>query len=911
MTVTVIGTGFVGVVSSAVFASFGNTVFGLDVMEDKIAKLKQAQIPFYEPGLEELVKSSLEKGNLTFTTSYEEAIKNADVIVIAVGTPSAPDGQADLTYVFASAESLAPHLKENAIVAIKSTVPPGTNTKVQEKIATLTQAKFFMASLPEFLREGSAVQDTLHPDRVVIGATDPLAIETLQKLHKPLNAEMLVMKSESAQMCKYAANAYLATRVTFINQIANLCEVNGANILEVIEGIGHDRRIGKHYWYPGFGYGGSCFDGSETIFALNSPNVRTRRLDTIFQQAKDDGENITSGGVEAYIPDHQQVLGFDLETGKPRVAHVHAVTKREYVGDMLTIKTSMGRTMRVTADHPVILHKDDMFDVVPAHTVRPRDEVLALMDLPQIVAPDHFNLIELLRGTTLEDSAYISSTDDSIVRQYHLFAPHIPKHILRYPYEIKTNNRMSLSLYYYLNDLGVLHLSPKFLQIYTAKGAATKINAIIPIHKDFMRLCGYYLAEGCVARDIGRVGAVRERVMFSFHELEKEYIYDVQNILSNMGMKFIERTSTHALTTVVSSRVFSWLVEHVLKMGNVSENKTLPHVALNVAPELRFELLRGMFSGDGAVTTLHQGKNMMYEYATVSKALADGAALLLQSIGIVPSIRKRMMNKSKHPAYILRVSGFQQMKQLEHIFGEKRKDKIQSILSGYKKDIAQSGFRRHGAYSILQVLKIDKEPVRTFVYSLETSTNTVIGSSGLIQHNCFPKDVKELAAYAKGIKQDGNLMVKISELNEERIPQLLFTYKEKIGGWKNKKVAVLGLSFKPNTDDMREAPSTKVVPILEMEGASITAYDPMAIPVSKAWFPDWKVSYTSTVYEALEQADVVMVLVEWPELISLDLIQVASYMKKGAVFIDARDQYVSKREDIRSLGMTYIGVGIS
>lgn len=259
MNITIIGTGFVGVVSSAVFASFDHAVYGLDIDEKKIDKLNHAHIPFYEPGLEELVKRGREAGKLTFTTDYKKAIEDADVILIAVGTPSAADGQADLSYVFASAKSLAPYLKKNAIVAVKSTVPPGTCDKVHDFIKPLAKHEFHVASLPEFLREGSAVEDTLHPDRVIIGATEKSVIETLRELHRPFEAPIIVMKPASAQMCKYASNAYLATRITFVNQIANLCELNGANVLEVIKGIGFDKRIGSHYWYPGFGYGGSCF----------------------------------------------------------------------------------------------------------------------------------------------------------------------------------------------------------------------------------------------------------------------------------------------------------------------------------------------------------------------------------------------------------------------------------------------------------------------------------------------------------------------------------------------------------------------------------------------------------------------------------------------------------------------------
>lgn len=259
MTVAVIGTGFVGVVSAAAFASFGNTVIGLDIDEKKVADLQLGIVPFHEPGLPELLRSSLDTGNLTFTTDYKKAISNAEVIIIAVGTPSKADGSADLTYVHASAEALAKYLLPGAVVVVKSTVPPGTLHSVDEIIKKHTDVAYELASVPEFLKEGTAVSDTMNPDRVVIGVSSPSTAEVLKKLHEPFKAEMVVVSPESAQMAKYAANSYLATRITFANQIANICEHTGAQIGEVLSAIGLDQRIGSHYWYPGLGYGGSCF----------------------------------------------------------------------------------------------------------------------------------------------------------------------------------------------------------------------------------------------------------------------------------------------------------------------------------------------------------------------------------------------------------------------------------------------------------------------------------------------------------------------------------------------------------------------------------------------------------------------------------------------------------------------------
>jgi UDPglucose 6-dehydrogenase len=273
MNICIIGTGFVGVVTAAVYASFGNKVVGLDVDERKVNKLKKGIVPFFEPDLDTMLKEQQANGNLSFTTSYKDGVSDADIILIAVGTPSGPDGQADLKYVMMASESMAPHLKKDAIVVVKSTVPPGTLPKVEEKITEHTKTPFHTASVPEFLKEGTAVYDTLHPDRVVLGATEAKVFERLEELHKPLNAPFVKISPDSAQMAKYTANSYLATRITFINQIADLCEKNGADIQDVIRAIGYDQRVGKHYWYPGFGYGGSCFPKDVKELAAYSRSV--------------------------------------------------------------------------------------------------------------------------------------------------------------------------------------------------------------------------------------------------------------------------------------------------------------------------------------------------------------------------------------------------------------------------------------------------------------------------------------------------------------------------------------------------------------------------------------------------------------------------------------------------------------
>ncbi|MEX0895362.1 MAG: UDP-glucose/GDP-mannose dehydrogenase family protein [Patescibacteria group bacterium] len=259
MQLTVIGTGFVGVVTAAVFADKGHTVYGLDIDKQKVASLQKGQVPFYEPELKELLVNTQKSDNLHFTTDYQTAIPGSRVIFVAVGTPSSADGGVDLRFIEAAVTETAKHMSPGAILVIKSTVPPGTFDRIAKIITKATKVPYALVSMPEFLREGSAVYDTQHPDRIVIGATDEDAIAVLKTLHQQYEAPIEVVSPESAQMGKYASNAYLANRITFINHVADVCEKNNADVMEVIRVMGRDARIGNHYWYPGPGYGGSCF----------------------------------------------------------------------------------------------------------------------------------------------------------------------------------------------------------------------------------------------------------------------------------------------------------------------------------------------------------------------------------------------------------------------------------------------------------------------------------------------------------------------------------------------------------------------------------------------------------------------------------------------------------------------------
>ena len=287
MKLAVVGTGYVGLVTGTCFAETGNEVTCIDINKEKIAQLQEGKITMYEPGLEVLFERNIEQGRLHFTTSLAEGIKDAQVIFLALPTPSGSDGSADLSYILGVAAELSRLITTYTVIVDKSTVPVGTAEKVTELIGQhLPRDMFDVVSNPEFLREGVAVDDFMKPDRVVIGLSSEQARQVMERLYKPFVRQgnpIIYMDERSAEMTKYAANAYLATRISFMNEIANLCERTNANVDNVRKGIGSDTRIGKRFLFPGVGYGGSCFpkDVQALVQTSNDHNYHFRILEVV------------------------------------------------------------------------------------------------------------------------------------------------------------------------------------------------------------------------------------------------------------------------------------------------------------------------------------------------------------------------------------------------------------------------------------------------------------------------------------------------------------------------------------------------------------------------------------------------------------------------------------------------------
>jgi UDPglucose 6-dehydrogenase len=383
MKITVIGTGYVGLVSGTCLADVGNDVLCLDVDANKIRILKEGGIPIYEPGLEAMVKKNVAAGRLRFTTNVEDAVAHGVLQCIAVGTPPDEDGSADLQYVVAAARNIGKHMSDYKVVVDKSTVPVGTADKVRAAIAEELKARgnqtpYSVVSNPEFLKEGAAVEDFMKPDRIVVGAEDAHAVELMRELYAPFqrnHERLIIMDVKSAELTKYAANAMLATRISFMNELANLAEKLGADIELVRKGIGSDPRIGFHFLYPGVGYGGSCFPKDVQALIRTAGEVG-QHLQVL--QAVEDANEAQKSVLPAKIVKR---LGEDLSgktialwglAFKPNTNDMREAPSRVLIADLLNRgariqaydPVSTNEAQRVFGDEPRITYATNSMDAL-------------------------------------------------------------------------------------------------------------------------------------------------------------------------------------------------------------------------------------------------------------------------------------------------------------------------------------------------------------------------------------------------------------------------------------------------------------------------------------------------------------------------------------------------------------------
>jgi UDPglucose 6-dehydrogenase len=892
----IFGAGYVGLVTGACFADLGHAVTVRDVVPEKIEALRRGEVPIYEPGLGELLERNGER--LTYTLDVREAVEDAEFLYVCVGTPPTYSGDADLSAVWTVIDEVEAHASASpAVVVMKSTVPVGTGEKVRAALDARGLEAVGYAANPEFTAEGTAVRDFMHPDRIVIGAFDDTDAEAVAALHEGIDAPVVRMDVASAEMVKLASNAFLMTRISFINEIANVCEATGADVVKVAEAVGLDHRLGPHFLRAGIGYGGSCLDGDETVLVREAGVHRLTTLREVFDHfAADPGATVLQ-------PDELEVLSWRPSAARPEFLPVSALTRRRYAGEAVEVQTTMGRRVVCTPDHPFVVSGAEESEptVKLAADLTTDDWLPVAQGFPE--TSELPATLDLLADLTAGDL----QVPDVIVRLPREELTVVGRARLRNAVEATGHPRGAVARSHDIVRSGALRLhelEELNLGLDRAAGGrarnGTYVPASIPLDELFWRVVGLYVAEGHLSID-GR----RHRLTWSFHPTDEgDLVEEVRGFWSRLGVKATVYRAPTSTTVKVSSRLLAdWWTE-TLGLGRSCYDQRIPDAIWSRRPTEKRALLAGLWLGDGSWSYVSQGPSVVLEYGIVSRELADGVLRLLGDLGIVARLKVGRTPKSTCDTYWLVVSGADQVERLLDLVPPADREHVERSLARQSKRIAPTGYRRRGGHTAwARVVEIRRRPFEGHVYSLEVpEAGTFVTTGGLVVHNCFPKDslaLKQLAANSGYHFQLLNAVIEVNELQKRRVIAKL---EKHLGKLRGKRVALLGLAFKPHTDDMREAPSLVLASRLMAEGAEVRCWDPVA---DASGLLSGLVR-CETPLEAAGGSDAVVVVTEWPELAEVDLAALRAVMRTP-LLVDGRNFLAP--DAVQSAGLVYEGIG--
>jgi UDPglucose 6-dehydrogenase len=895
----VIGTGYVGLVTAAGFAHLGSDVYCIDIDADKIARLEDGEIPIYEPGLAEMVEHNRER--MHFSTDIADALEHARLLFIAVGTPPTYSGDADLTAVHAVVDAI-PASDRHALV-MKSTVPAGTGAAIKRVLAQEGKEGLAYVSCPEFLKEGSAVKDFLNPDRVVVGDDGDWAGDAVVDLYTPLDAPLVRTDIASAEMVKLASNAFLATKISFINEIANVCEETGADVIEVARGMGLDDRIGQKFLQAGIGFGGSCLTGDETVLARVRGRTTLMTFERLWRRMEDEGHAAVDGVLE---PDELEVLSWIPGGAEPQFMPVMCLTRREYEGEIVEVRTKMGRRIRCTPDHPWIVRDaaaGSELELLPAALLGEDDWVplaqgchapadaarLASMFGAVEAAQLHPSKVIVRLGA--ERAAALAGRPIDERRQ--IFAGNVAAR----SGDVKRTGTVRFG------EAGWAGLDVRGTMLGTAKNGMYAPSEIA-LDAAFWRIAGLYLAEGCTSfgdRDVARI-------LWSFHpENEQHLVDEVLAFWLRHGVRARARRRPTAHVVVVQSPLLAAWWTQVLGMGRNSYEQRLPDLVWDRPAQDKWALLSGLWEGNGSWSLVNGGPSVILELGTVSAELADGVQRLLGDLGIVTSQRIGRVALSTTDTHWLRISGADQVERAMALVPERDRAGVQASIARQAKRIAPTGYRRvdEDGPAWLRIVSTERQAFRGAVYSMEVpGTHTFVTTGGLSLQNCFPKDVNALKQLAGNSGYHFQLLNAVIEVNELQKRRVISTLQKHLGSLVGKNIALLGLAFKPNTDDMREASSLVLSARLQADGAKVRVFDRVAEEEARRLIRG--VHFASDVLDAIDGVDAVVLVTEWQEFIDLDWNDVAARMA-GTLVLDGRNAL--DREAVTAAGLTYEGIG--
>src|SRR5579864_2470862 len=594
------GAGYVGLVTGACFADLGHDVVIRDIVPERIERLLAGEVPIYEPGLDAVLERN--RGRMTFTLDVHEAVEGAEFLYVAVGTPPTESGDADLSSVWAVVDELPDDIAGRPILVMKSTVPVGTGSHVRARLDARGLDNVGYVSNPEFLAEGSAVADFTTPDRIVVGSFEDADGDRVVELHRGIDGTVVRTDVPSAELVKLAANAFLSTRISFINEIANVCELVGADVVDVAKGVGLDHRLGPHFLRAGIGFGGSCLVGDETVLARVDGETRLVSLEQLYE-ATEPGERL-------------EVLSWHRSGNGPEFLPVDVLTRRAYSGEIVEVRTKMGRRVLTTPDHPFVTRDglklaEDLTtnDWVPlAHgspsggRLRPRRlnvvgafEAAGLEPVNVIVRPHPSELAAIGARGIQTGLAELGHPRGSVARSH----------------DILRSGGLRL------HEAAALDVEIEDARVGTVKNG-TYVPASVVADEAFWRVVGLYLAEGHVSVD-----GNRRRLSWSFHPTdEADLVGEVSGFWASIGVKTdVRRTPTSATVTISSRLLAAWWTA-VLGLGTNCYEQRLPDAIWDEPVAHKRAILAGMWLGDGSWSYVNGGPSVILEYGTVSRELA-------------------------------------------------------------------------------------------------------------------------------------------------------------------------------------------------------------------------------------------------------------------------------------------------
>jgi UDPglucose 6-dehydrogenase len=910
--IVIVGTGYVGLVTGTCFAESGHQVACVDVDQQKIATLRAGGIPIYEPGLEELVRRNAREGRLSFTTSLEEAMQGAEVAFIAVGTPPGETGEADLSHVLVAAEQIGRAIRRYTVVVNKSTVPVGSAEKVAEAIRRANPgADFDVVSNPEFLKEGAAIDDFMKPDRVVVGTSSERARAVMAELHAPfvrVEQPILFMDTRSAELTKYAANAMLATRISFMNDVAALCERLGADVDHVRRGLGSDKRVGHPFLFPGVGFGGSCLAGGETVLVRQDGRARLVELGALFDALSVAAEGAVPAAA-ALRPEGLEALAWRPGSARAEFLPVAFVTRRPFEGEAVEVRTKMGRRLLCTPDHPFVvtsktgerfrmkaaqdLGSDDWLPVALGSEVSAPATAPRALDLLQAVEAADLDAANVIMHPAMEEMWRLAASGPAGVSA--AIAP------LRHPRGRERVSDILRTGSLRLDEVAVAGVSLSGARASTVKNG-TRVPATIAADAAFWRMVGLYLAEGHCSVD-----GARRRLVWSFHPTrEQSLVEEVASYWHELGVKADVRHTPTSMRVSVSSRLLASFFLDVLEVGGDCYSHRIPDLIWSEPDAHRWALLSGLWHGDGSWSLVNGGPSVVLEWGSASRPLADGLLRLLATVSIVASLRVGRTARSTVDSYWVRVAGADQVERCLDLVKPDERRGVRRSLARQKRRIAPTGYVRLGGAALVRVASVTSRALEGPVYSLEVpGAHTFVASGGLVVHNCFPKDLRAMIRIARDEGLDFDLLRSVERVNERQKRWLVEKALKHFGSFAGKTFGVWGLAFKPRTDDMREAPAIAVVEGLVGNGARVRAHDPVAAEVARRLFHD-RIEIVAEPYAAAEGADALFLVTEWNEFRQPDLARLKRAMRTPVLF-DGRNVWDAGKA--RAAGFAYHGVG--